>query len=62
MTIHKLKTRLSICFKCAKIIKKNGILIVPPIYMERAGDFPRAYHKRCYAAAENRAKKELRID
>ena len=48
------------CYECGKAINGEMVLTNPPvILMKIYGDFPKAYHKRCYDVSELRAAKEL---
>ena len=47
------------CYHCAKLIKGQMRLIVPPNFAIAMGDCIRAYHPRCYVVAEQKAAAEL---
>lgn len=49
------------CYSCGKIIRGKMTYIVPPtLLVQLCGDFPKAYHPRCYEASEKQAEQELK--
>jgi hypothetical protein len=50
------------CYTCGKEIKKGQRIVrtSPSILAQQLGDFPRVYHSRCYAKAEQEAARKLK--
>lgn len=60
-TLNKGGREMTVCYECAKEIKGQAVFTNPPIFLIKMGiDFPKAFHPKCYAKAEEKARLELK--